>query len=335
MLFSEMTNVVGDSFMTLTPSGAFANVFVVGASFRVSGERLVPQEPPLPLLAANVGSNEYDCTMYELEYSPPKPNGDLLFLRPLAVSRDGQPARKFDVTIRVGDFRRDIVAVGPWSARCTALNIRATQPALVTEVSLGFENGFGGKAMTRDQTILNFHEENPVGKGLPIVHGVRGIHPCPQIFWKGEESVFAAWGAVQPVGLTCVNRSWMPRRQHAGTYDAEWRARFPLFPNDFNQQFENVAHERLQFPKQSFLDSIEVVGMSTENFRFKLGSYGVLFLAAEGQANDYVSVLPDTLLLDCQSRIVHARWRTHVPPSWHKKVVVCKSLHEIRSDVSL
>ena len=48
-------------------------------------------------------------------------------------------------------------------------------------------------------------------------------------------------------GINAIERHWSPRRELAGTYDADWKARrFPLWADDFNTLYNNCAPEDQQ-----------------------------------------------------------------------------------------
>ncbi len=46
-----------------------------------------------------------------------------------------------------------------------------------------------------------------------------------------------------------LGRHWLPRRSHAGTYDAAWRERrYPFLPEDFDPRYFQAAPEDQQLP---------------------------------------------------------------------------------------
>src|SRR5690606_32210389 len=77
---------------------------------------------------------------------------------------------------------------------------------------------------------------NPVGRGF-AKH--TSLHEQPAHCIEYPQGLPSR---LPPAGCGPIGRSWMPRRSHAGTYDAAWlKERMPLLPRDYDPRFQLCA----------------------------------------------------------------------------------------------
>jgi len=125
------------------------------------------------------------------------------------------------------------------------------RPHPFEKIPLIWENSFGGVDKTPDNASNHdYSRKNPVGRGffanksrmpadevrLPNIE-----HPVERLTSPGDRPA--------SIGFSPVCASWSPRIEHAGTYDDVWvRQRAPLLPDDFDEQFLQVAPAQLVAP---------------------------------------------------------------------------------------
>jgi hypothetical protein len=111
-------------------------------------------------------------------------------------------------------------------------------------------------------------------------------------------------------------RVWMPRRKHAGTYDAAWeKERQPLPPRDFDERFHQCAPEDQQVP--GYLrggESVELFNLSPSGYlKFALPKVALRFETRLGnEVVEHRAVLHTVVLQPDVSRVTML-WHTALP----------------------
>ena len=175
----------------------------------------------------------------ESDIAPFRPQVDVV-LRGRAALPGAASSAGFEAVMEVGAVRRRFaVRRERWVRRQRGRFLIERGEPFET-LDLTWREALGG----RDPGTGAVCEANPIGTGwlqrwpdLPQGETLR----LPRL--EDPESPVApdrplpephAPGALQP--------HWLPRRRHAGTYDAAWRRdRFPLLPNDFDDAFHQAA----------------------------------------------------------------------------------------------
>lgn len=196
-----------------------------------------------------------------------------------------KPVTRLDLLVRVGRVDAPLVVHGPRVFRGSvggAVGIGPAEPFV--EVPVVYELAFGGTVLPERDVA---DERNPIGVGVARrpsdLHG----RPAPRIEHPERPHRDAA-DQHPPMGYGATSPHWLPRREHAGTFDASWRAtRMPLLPADHDARFENLAHPSLQVggERGPFLDpgtAVAIQGMRLEG--------------------------PLTFALPDEKLVVHGRW---------------------------
>ena len=156
--------------------------------------------------------------------------------------------RQVDVSLRVGPLAKTARVFGDrrWETVIGGARISVAEP--FEKMPLVWERSFGGVDTTPvDPNLHALESRNPVGRGfraknsqaqidgarLPNIEDLRHLISTPA-------------DRPTPAGFGFVAKSWMPRVAFAGTYDDRWqKARAPLLPEDYDQQFTVAASEGL------------------------------------------------------------------------------------------
>jgi hypothetical protein len=145
---------------------------------------------------------------------------------------------------------------------------RISSPRPFVRMPLVWERAFGGTVPERGRDGLRASSLNPVGAGLRNRVG----DPLPNL--EDPRAPITGLGDTpDPVCFAPVAPGWLPRREHAGTYDAEWvRKRSPYLPSDFSRRFFNAGPGPFAFDR--FLvggEPVEAIGVSPHGgMRFTL-----------------------------------------------------------------
>jgi hypothetical protein len=150
---------------------------------------------------------------------------------------------------------------------------------------------------------------NPVGIGLTA-------EPERQL---GQPAyVIEPEGGAPPAGFGPIDPSWSPRRELAGTYDAQWaRERAPVRPEDFDPRHHVACHPDLWSERPLAGDEpVEVLGASPEGaWRFRLPRYAPRFECIVAGTTTALDTHLDTFLIDLTDpewRVVELCWRAAV-----------------------
>lgn len=224
-------------------------VVIWKGSWRVDGGSTAPLEEPTPITQADEyhGKPGESSLSYESDLALWKPATDVVLLGH-AYAPDGK-AKESKVQVRVGPVAQSAIVSGDrkWKISLGVPHISGPEP--FEKIPLVYERSFGGAQPGKDgEGWLGAEERNPIGAGY-----VRKQQPSfvdglalPNIE-EPKKRISKPVQSATPVGFGFVGRHWLPRRTHAGTYDAKWQAdRAPLLPEDFDERYFNGAPEALQ-----------------------------------------------------------------------------------------
>lgn len=236
---------------------------------------------------------------------PFKPKADIYF-DATAHAPDNEPARTWDVAIRVGTLAHQLRVTGPrWWQRKRWRGWRLTEPEPATRVPLTFEHAYGGSFRTdpEDPSTITAFPANPVGRGFfDVKAGAVGDRmpaaqiedPTVPITDPAQHYAPAGWGATAPV--------WQPRKNKAGTYDQKWLdTGGRRLPDDYQEAFNNCAPEALQYDGYPLGDEeIHLQGLSPYgDLHARLPNYRALLLARyRGGAMQAGGMALDTVFFD-------------------------------------
>jgi len=252
------------------PQGVETAYAIVKATFELGAEEPKPAEKQLPLLASDVfwGDPVQTSLRAAGDFALLKPATDVLLVgRAIAQAAN---TRMADVRLRVGPVSKTVRVFGDrvWEGAGNKLRPSAPQPW--ERMPLRWELAYGGVCPSG---AGEYEARNPVGRGFAGKDGsaLKGLpvpnleDPAMPIGTSTDRPAPACFGPIAP--------TWMPRRAHAGTYDAAWTAkRAPYLPLDFDPRYFQLAPSGLIAP--GFLqggEPVELVGFSMgEPIRFEL-----------------------------------------------------------------
>ncbi|CDG19896.1 conserved protein of unknown function [Xenorhabdus poinarii G6] len=142
--------------------------------------------------------------------------------------------------------------------------------------------------------------------------------------------------ACQPQGLGFIGRPWLPRRQLAGTYDADWlEHRHPYLPKDFDFGYWNgaPADQQIDWPDPDI--SLHLQGMTPGGHLHVTlpGHRPFILLRLHDGRMLPVPMRLDTLMLDSEALTLHLTCRLNVKTAL--PVRVAEARFEINPDAPL
>lgn len=228
-----------------------------------------------------------------------------------AWGEEARTVRRQTVGLSVGSVNREVAVFGDrvWERG------RISSPEPFVQMPIRFERAFGG-AVERDGRWLVYNERNPVGR---FALGRCSAEEAEGELLPNVEHPQALLQSVndnpEPVGLGAVAPNWLPRTQHAGTYDQQWRqTRAPFAPEDFSRRFFNVAAPGLIYPGwMTGGEPFSVSGMHPEGLW--QGHLPTVNLSVKAAQRGTVSALEprlETLLLEPEQRRLAMTWRAQM-----------------------
>jgi hypothetical protein len=225
-------------------------VGLVKAAFRIQPDRFGPVIPMKEQVAAVLagelyGDPETSSYKYEPECTPFKMNTDIVLIA--NARAPNQNMTHFDCGFRVGDYIQTAKIFGDRFWRKNALGMTMSEPEIVTEVPLIYENAFGGVDTSVESKHGHpFEQKNPVGKGYHK-NSNNCIEDAPLPNIEDPNHLITHYtDCPTPVGFGFTSPNWLPRRLLAGTYNKKWdNERSPKLPVDFNPLFFNASPKKL------------------------------------------------------------------------------------------
>lgn len=235
------------------PDGRELAVVVVKASFVLSscGEG-PPQlaDEPLPLYEADVPGPDpaRSAPLHENDFSVFKPHCDIL-LRARAHTPGGRPVTRMEAGFMVGSCRKVVTVLGHREWRRGVIGVAATDPQPFTTQEIGYDSAFGGTDIDpSDPGRIELYRPNPAGTGYCRFRQNLAGMALPATEEPGHP-VERPDGHYRPMAFGPLGRHWLPRVEHAGTYDERWqREKMPWLPDDFDPRYHQAAPPDQQIP---------------------------------------------------------------------------------------
>lgn len=295
----------------LDVEGAEARLVLVKASFALRvGRKLPLATEPRDIRGADVPWERPDVPDLRLpaEFGLPKPGTDVM----LAGHAQADPARtQRDVGLRIGARQVVLRVHGTrhWRRGLTGVEAGAAAP-LYEPVPLAWSRAYGGQDLSDPHEALE-ESRNPVGTGVAREPTRLLDLAAPQITLPGDTTVRANGGHV-PAGCAPLGRSFTPRREAAGRYDADWMAsRYPARPLDYDAAHELAAPEALRFPEPlRGGERVELAGIEgLGSGHFELPHWRIVIRAcADNRIHEHRPHL-DTVVVDSDAGLVEMTWR--------------------------
>ena len=244
---------------------------VVKGTFQVKPDGST--EPAAKQLKPNLapkhrGEPDKTSLLHDVDFVLAKPNTDVL-LEAHAYAPGGREAPQVDVMMKAGPIKRIARVFGDRTWKAGTFGVKLEAPKPFTKMPLTWERSFGGTdKIAENPKLHDWEPRNPIGRGF----AVRPDYLQGQLAANIEDPTDLITSGKQrpkPMGFGPVDRVWMPRRKHAGTYDEKWeKERMPLYPKDYDVRFNQCAPEEQQ--AQGYLKGGELVEL------FNLSATGVL-----------------------------------------------------------
>lgn len=279
--------------LTLFPDerGVDTLYLVVCATFIVEAGRpvrLAEFQRPIRERDEFFGAPGQSSLRYPSEFHLRKPATDVLLLGDAFAG--GRPVETLDVSLRVGPLQKTIRVFGDRTFRADG-TLSPARP--FTRLPLRYEHARGGP----DETA------NPVG-----------IHPRDRLPHLEDPAnpLLHPNDRPPPIGFGPLAPTWMPRRQHVGTYDLAWQTlRAPYLPHDFDPRFfcTAPADQILHTPLRGG-ETIEVLHVwPAPRLRFHLPRCELTTRATIAGRDEPVPLALETVLLEPAERRLDLTWR--------------------------
>jgi hypothetical protein len=236
--------------------GAETWLVVVKATFDIAPDgttRIAAEQPPPVRSPVYWGEPGMSSIRYDTDFVLAKQTTDVI-VNGAAHAPRGTALRQLDVSLRVGDIRKNVRVFGNRFWGVGAAWITAPEP--FESMPLRFEHAFGG-IDPKSGEKGGFYWPNPVGTGFATTREHAANSRLPNL--ELVDAPIRSWDdRPAPAGFGVVASHWQSRAQLAGTYDAAWEGdRQPLLPHDFRIEHYQTSPRDQRPP--SFLRGGELV----------------------------------------------------------------------------
>lgn len=221
---------------------------IVKATFSFLGDKPLIADRHLPILTTDEhhGESPFSSVRCESDMVPTKPLADIVLVGK-AHAPKRRPVSKLDVSLQVGTVIHTVRVFGDrkWIFPTGAAVVpMITSPDLFLTMDLVYERAYGGI----DEASAAYCRENPLGTGLIGTKTKEAVHGKALPNLEDPRDLIDSWDShPHPVGFGFYGRGWLPRSQHAGTYDDDYpKQKTSALPKDFSYAVFNGAHPRLQ-----------------------------------------------------------------------------------------
>lgn len=305
--------------LALDKQGHEQIVIVARATFILSpirGEPTIVAPVQLPLIEADVFGADpaWDAPVFETDYAHFRPRCDVL-AHARAYAPHGEPATSVDVGIRLGAWSKKFTAHGSriWLRGASGHTPSDKRPFMVQEI--GYDHAYGGiDPEAENHALAKTYHKNPVGLGYYPNSVNREGRPFAHTSEFGIDA-FSPDGNYPPMAFGPIGRTWLPRRQYAGTYDETWLDnRVPLLPMDFDDRYFQASATDQQIPFPGGGEPVELVNLSPEgrlSGQIPQTQIVVTFERKSGRITQRIANL-DTVLFLPEDRVMCLTWRTRI-----------------------
>jgi hypothetical protein len=221
---------------------------IVKATFEIGTLLSIAEEQVPPTTADEYWGDPLSSSIkYASEMHLAKPSTDVVLIG-RARAPNQRAVQQLDVRLSVAERQKTLRVFGnrTWQNG----SISAAKP--FKSMPIVYEYAFGGKhEIDPENAKILAEERNPVGRGF---RGKRkGFEQEGMELPNIEDPaclVSSAGDKAVPAGFAFIAPAWLPRREHAGTYDEAWQKnRAPYLPDDFDPRFFNTAHPDFIFDR--------------------------------------------------------------------------------------
>lgn len=309
--FTEALDKAGRSHLLLVVKGSFDFPDAEGQEPEVSRE-----QRPLVMADEYTGEPGLSAMLWESDFAFRKAHCDVI-LQGAAYAPGGRPVKSVRVGVKVGGWAKMLDVIGPREWRVVGPMVTATEPRPFTKMHFSYDTAFGGRNRSDpgDPTPA-VYQLNPVGLGWGGARKRLSGQSLPNTQGVGEP-VTSPFGSYRPMALGPIGRGWPERLRYGGTYDQHWQDEiFPFLPEDFDDRYYQCAPEdqQIEFPAPGTPVTLgNLTPRGREVFRLPRATDLTIrvFRGREMALERFVR--PDTLLFDCEARVMMMVYRVWVP----------------------
>jgi hypothetical protein len=287
----------------------------VKATFQIArnGTLKLADEQQPPVLAPEFhGEPGKSSLKYDSDIGPMKPSTDLTVIGSACAPR-GKVAASVPVRLRYGSVDKSLVVYGDRTYETSPVGVVLSPPKKFARKPIMYEQAWGGSDHTHSDPAEHAHEpRNPVGRGFAKHQSLHNKPAHAIEYPQGLPSTLA------PAGFGPIDRPWLPRVRHAGTYDAAWfQKKMPLLPDDYDPRFELCAPPDQQLRDYIFGgEPIELTNLTEDGLlRLSLPKIYLTFSTKiRGDREEHRSRLASVILEPDQMRLAMV-WQTSLKVS--------------------
>jgi hypothetical protein len=316
------TRMLAGYTMGMEPSGRELLVVVIKGTFKMPTEPGAPlrlQEEQVPLVMSDVfyGEPGLSAPKYEVDFAPRKQRCDII-LNASAYAPGGRPARRVEVSARIGNWSKSFAVVGDRVWEAAGPGIGMSSPIPFATMPISYDRAFGGTDTAHDDPSKHAaYMANPSGRGFHkqlVEEWVDGT-PLPNTE-ELDQPVNWVDGNFKPMSFGVIGRHWQSRAPYAGTYDQNWLDNvFPFLPADFDDQYYQSAPLDQQLPMPLGEQLVTLTNLTPDGQR----SFVLPHLEApvhvfpkKGEREDLTAFL-DTIVMEPDEERVTMTWRVSRP----------------------
>jgi hypothetical protein len=300
----------GREILVVCAAGSFALPSAGSAAGALA--RLEVQEPP-PMADEYWGEPGASSLRREGQTAYVRQGTDI-YIQGSACAPRGGLATHAVVRARVGPCQKELRVTGDRVWRRGLFGLRPSTPVPFDTLPLTYERAFGGCAAPKKGKPPKYEPRNPVGRGFYGRAKEAVGKLLPNIEESGER--VSRWSdRVTPAGFGPITRSWLPRRDLAGTYDDAWlEHRAPLWPDDLDDRFFNAAAPGMvAFPNLTGGEPVTLEGFDPAGtIAFRLPKHRLALTTVFRHRKDRREMVLDGVSIDVDARRLALYWRASV-----------------------
>jgi hypothetical protein len=304
-LLRNHTSYAAERNWTRDEHGVHWYLIAVRGTFTIGprGRPALHDEQPPPILAPEyTGTPGESSLRYDSELLERKPGTDVVVLGSAYAPR-GRPASTVPVILRVGKLEKQLLVHGNRAYYEGVAGLATTSSEPFVKQPIQYELAFGGRDTSDpDPRRHKLDERNPIGRGFPP----------SAARWKDQlahciEYPDGAPASRGPAGFGPIDRSWLPRRALAGTFDAKWiDSKKPLLPDDYDPKFGMCAPADQQLPAPLVGgEQIGLLNMTPDGtLAFELPKVALRFSTAiRGKRHEHRAQISSVVVEPCDRRV--------------------------------
>jgi hypothetical protein len=298
-------------------SGQEISLLVISACFTEDSSGLLApwmSQPPVRVADEHFGDPASSSIRHEADVALCKPFVDVI-VNGSVHAPNGEPTVSVVVELHVADLHKKLRVQGDRKRSWLLLGAVSPFRRPFQRMPIIYERAFGGTdSRSSNPKRHKTYRWNPVGTGFR-----RQLAKLPGIDSDGPNiaDIGARYGFARksPAGFGVIGRSWPPRINYAGTYDAKWlKNQWPLLPADFDPRYNQCAPEDQQSRTILGGEEVRLVNLTPEGeWRFRLPKLDVPIHLFYDDRQVEASPRLDTVIMEPDLRCVMLSARLAIP----------------------